>query len=356
MSEPTISFLTTVYRTEDYLPSMIESVQAQTSPDWELVVVDNGRSAAVADIVRSYDYDPRIRLLRQENRGYRGGVAAAASAATGRYLSVLDSDDRIMPEFVATITDFLRQHPEVDAVGCDAVQFDESEQVQLSASYLDSVGVRWQPCRAMGKLTLKDALAGAIPYYTGAVRRQRWHEVGGYSAADDDVDESVMIWLDLVQQYDVRLIATPLGWYRIRHDSLSREPAKVEAFEQALIAAFTRTAQSAGSDDDRRAVHATVSRLRFHQEMRRARWAFLGGDTPAARRHARRAYAQRPGVRAASVVVALALFPAVLHRMYPLKQQAAAAWLRGRERLAGAGRAFAAGRPRKRTAGAGVSV
>jgi len=47
VSVPLVSFLTTVYGTEDYLSATIESVLAQTSPDWEMVVVDNGLSPSV---------------------------------------------------------------------------------------------------------------------------------------------------------------------------------------------------------------------------------------------------------------------------------------------------------------------
>ena len=132
-SAPLVSFLTTVYGTEDFLPAMIDSVVAQTSPDWQLVIVDNGLSCRVVEIVSRYLPDRRIRLLRQENRGYRGGVTSAAEAATGRYLSVLDSDDKIMPSFVATMAQVIEAEPGIDAVGCDAVQFYDAEQAHLPA-------------------------------------------------------------------------------------------------------------------------------------------------------------------------------------------------------------------------------
>jgi glycosyltransferase involved in cell wall biosynthesis len=171
VSVPLVSFLTTVYGTEDYLPTTIESVLAQTSPDWEMVIVDNGLSSSVVEIVSRYAHDGRIRLIRQENRGYRGGVTAAAVAASGRYLSVLDSDDKIMPSFVSAMADVISAEPGIDAVGCDAVMFNDAEQAHLPLGYLASLGVRWQPRYASQRLTLSDALAGLIPYYTGIVRR-----------------------------------------------------------------------------------------------------------------------------------------------------------------------------------------
>jgi hypothetical protein len=333
VSVPLISFLTTVYGTEDYLPAAIESVLAQTSPDWEMVVVDNSMSPSVVEIVSRYADDGPIRLIRQENRGYRGGVTAAAEAASGRYLSVLDSDDKIMPSFVSVMADVIAAEPGIGAVGCDAVQFDDAGQAHLPSGYLASLGVRWQPRYASQRLTLSDALAGIIPYYTGIVRRDAWQQAGGYAAHDPDVDESVVIWLRLVQVCDVRLINAPLGWYRIRDNSLSRDPAKKEAFEQALITAFSRTAQSTASASDRIVAEDTVARLRYQQELRRARWALLDGEIRSARRHARLAFAYSPGLRPGLVLASLAISPRVLQRLHPHKQRAAAAWLRVRERL-----------------------
>ncbi|HSK59091.1 MAG TPA: glycosyltransferase family A protein, partial [Actinomycetospora sp.] len=98
---PAFSFLTTAYRAEDTLGRTIDAVLAQTRTDWELVVVDNGLDDAIAGIVEPHLADPRIRLVRQENRGPIGGVRTAAEHATGRYLVVLNADDAITTDFCA---------------------------------------------------------------------------------------------------------------------------------------------------------------------------------------------------------------------------------------------------------------
>jgi hypothetical protein len=342
VQRPFVSFLTTAYQTEDYLAEMIDSVLAQTSADWELVIVDNGLSNAVAQIVESYSHDPRIRLVRQQNRGYRGGVMAAAAVALGRYFCVLDSDDMVLPGFVTTIAEFIEHHPEVDAVGCDAVHYDESNLVHLPTGHLDSLGVRWQPRFAREHLTMTDLLSGVIPYYTGAVRREAWEAVGGYAKVDVDIDDSemplyadhvtdVQMWIRLVQGYDLRLIDARLGWCRIRRESLSRDQAKVEAFEVALISTLSRAAESASSAAEGEAANSIISRVRFHQELRRARGALLDGDISGARQHARQAYSLQPGVRAALVLASLAVSPTALRRLHPYKQRATTWWRRVRE-------------------------
>lgn len=342
---PFISFLTTAYQTEDYLADMINSVLTQTSADWELIIVDNGLSEVIASVVRSYGHDRRVKLVRQPNRGYRGGVMAAASVALGQYVCVLDSDDMVMPEFVKTIANFVEHHHEVDAVGCDALHYDESHLVHLPTGHLDSLGVRWHPRFAREKLTMTDLLSGVIPYYTGAVRRSAWEAVGGYAEVDFNVDDDaetplyadhvtdVQMWIRLIQGYDVRLIDARLGWCRIRSGSLSRDKAKVEAFEMALITTLSRAAGSAGSAAVGEAPNPMIRRVRFHQELRRARGALLDGDIKGARQHARQAYRFQPNIRAAVVVATLAVSPTALRRLHPYKQHATTWWRRIREQV-----------------------
>lgn len=69
---PFISYLVTAYQTEKYVGETIRSVLTQTRSDWELVVVDNGNSDEMAAVVGNFTSDPRIKLIRQENKGVRG--------------------------------------------------------------------------------------------------------------------------------------------------------------------------------------------------------------------------------------------------------------------------------------------
>jgi glycosyltransferase involved in cell wall biosynthesis len=331
-AHPRFSFLTPAYGTEAYLPSTIESVLAQTSPEWELVVVDNGNSDAISAIVESYAHDSRIRLVRQENRGYTGGVMAAAAVAHGDYLCVLDSDDQLMPRYVETVAAFLDADPDLDAVGCDAHLFVDSEERPSGRGYLHSTGTRLPSPRGE-RLTVADVLGGRVPYYTGAIRRDAWDAVAGYAPGVAGMDESVLIWLRLADRFRVLVIPHRLARYRIRETSLSRDPQKIEEFERCLTRTFEQFAQESGSPAHRAAIQRPLRRLRYHQALRRARWSFLDGDVPAARRFAREAFAYEHSARAAAVVASLAVAPRALSAAYPIKQRLAAAGRRLRPRI-----------------------
>lgn len=330
-SPPRISFLTSAYRTEAFLPDTIASVVAQTNGAWELVVVDNGNDDALAAIVSNHD-DPRIKLVRQENKGYSGGVMAAAAAASGEYVAVLDSDDQLMPEFVEVMLAQFDHHPVVDVVACDAHLFSDDGDQPDGRGYLRSVGVRVPPAEG-DVLTVEDVLAGRVPYYTSVIRRTAWEAVGGYDPGIEGIDESVLIWLRLASRFRIRLLRDRLARYRVRSDSLSRDPDKVEAFEKALISTFELFGEQTTNPGHRRIVEGPIRRLRYHQALRRARWAFADQDVTGSLRFARDAFRYRPTPRAAAVVVLLQLAPTVLRRVYPLKQRLTQVARRARQRI-----------------------
>ncbi|QLY27727.1 glycosyltransferase family 2 protein [Nocardia huaxiensis] len=315
---PAFSFLTTAYKTEDYLRDTIDSVVAQTIPDWELVVVDNGMSDEIAAIVGEYAAsDRRIRLVRQENKGYDGGVMAAAAAATGRYFVVLDSDDQVLPGYCETIQRAFDAEPDIAAVGCDAVRFDDTG-ADLPVGYYRSTNVKQKPDPTK-RLRLADLLGGLVPYYTAAVRREAWEAVGGYDRGGQELHESVAIWIRMVRDYDIRVLPQRLARFRIRSDSMSRDPAKVEAFMAELERSFAWAAPE--DPEAQAALDKTLRTFRYHVLLRRAQLAFLDRDDKAAAQAAKDAFGQRKTVRAAAIVAAVSLFPGALRRVHPVKQE-----------------------------------
>ena len=74
MNDKLVSIITPLYNSERFVGQTIESVLAQTYPEWEMIVVNDGSKDNGPDIVRQYAAkDKRIKLLEQEN----GGCASA---------------------------------------------------------------------------------------------------------------------------------------------------------------------------------------------------------------------------------------------------------------------------------------
>lgn len=115
-----------VYNRAHVLGRAIRSVLTQTFVDLELVVVDDGSSDGVGDVVSSFS-DPRLRL---ERLAHRGGVARARNVgigqARGDLVAFLDSDDEWLPSKLERQIERLRQHPAGRAVVfCQFVRHDD---------------------------------------------------------------------------------------------------------------------------------------------------------------------------------------------------------------------------------------
>lgn len=92
--KPLVSILTPAYKAEPYIGQAIESVLAQTMPDWELIIVEDCSPDNTAQVVERYLDDPRITLLRNEqNLGEGASRNRALEVARGEWITLLDADD-----------------------------------------------------------------------------------------------------------------------------------------------------------------------------------------------------------------------------------------------------------------------
>ena len=80
----------------EYLPDAINSVLAQSMPDFELIVVDDGSTDDTRAVVEAFD-DERIRYLYKENAGLAAARNFAADHSRGRFTAIHDDDDIMLP-------------------------------------------------------------------------------------------------------------------------------------------------------------------------------------------------------------------------------------------------------------------
>ena len=95
---PLVSIVIPVYKAEDLLPRCLDSILAQTMPDWECVMVDDGSpdgSGAVCD--RYAAQDSRFKVIHKVNEG--GSIArnVGVENACGKWLYFVDNDDVLAP-------------------------------------------------------------------------------------------------------------------------------------------------------------------------------------------------------------------------------------------------------------------
>ena len=121
---PVISILTPLYNTPPtYLQQFLDSVQTQTAPNWQLVLVD-ASDADHTDVEHTVQAraasDPRIVYRKIENKGIAANTNEAAKLATGTYLALADHDDMLAPHAVYCMS------KQLAAAGADFAYSDEA--------------------------------------------------------------------------------------------------------------------------------------------------------------------------------------------------------------------------------------
>ena len=96
-----ISVIIPVFRVEAYLRRCMDSVLTQTYENMEIILVDDGSDDDCPAICDAYArQDARVQVIHQKNAGLSGARNAGIERAKGRYLSFVDSDDYLAPDFL----------------------------------------------------------------------------------------------------------------------------------------------------------------------------------------------------------------------------------------------------------------
>ncbi len=104
--KPLVSVIIPALNVEPYLARCLDSLLAQTYRPLEIIVVDDGSTDGTADVMRRYEEQhPEVHTISQRHRGLGPARNAALSIAHGRYVSMIDADDWVEPDFVADMVE-----------------------------------------------------------------------------------------------------------------------------------------------------------------------------------------------------------------------------------------------------------
>jgi glycosyltransferase involved in cell wall biosynthesis len=126
-----ISVLLPVFNGEKTVLSAVKSIQAQTIPNWELIIVDDGSSDNSYQICASEaQKDQRIKLYRNpQNLGLAKTMNKLVALARGKYIAIQEQDDRSIVDRLEKEANFLDSNPEFGIVSGIAIWVDKDDEV-----------------------------------------------------------------------------------------------------------------------------------------------------------------------------------------------------------------------------------
>lgn len=123
-STPALSVVLTVYNMESCLKACLDTIQAQTFDDYELICIDDGSSDGSCDILESYtQIIPHMRIIKQKNKGAAAARNLGMAQASGTFTMLLDSDDVFEPKLFESLTRRTEQ-TNADVVVCRSCELD----------------------------------------------------------------------------------------------------------------------------------------------------------------------------------------------------------------------------------------
>ena len=128
-----VSALVLTYNQADLVRETLASVRAQTYPDLEIVVADDGSTDATPELIRAMAAeDPRIvPVLSTVNRGIPANFNAGLAHCTGEFVAYLGGDDLMLPTKIEKQAAFLRAHAECVVCVHDLEVFDSRTNERL---------------------------------------------------------------------------------------------------------------------------------------------------------------------------------------------------------------------------------
>lgn len=230
MASPTVSVVIPTRDRAQYIVEAIESVLAQTYPDYEIIVIDDGSTDSTRESLAQYVKNDRLRYERQDALGVSAARNHGVRLARGRFIALLDSDDLFLPTKLEKQMALFGQDPELGFVHCNFSKFDDQDR---------ELGVR-DTSRHQGSIypqILQEwSVLMAMPCML--VRKVVFETVGGF---DEQMSwaEDMDLWRRIARKYPVGTVSEAL--VKVRVHSASTTFGKVGAadgFKRYLDKAF----------------------------------------------------------------------------------------------------------------------
>jgi len=214
-AQPEVSVITVTYNCAEYLPACIESVRQQTMPDFEHLILDNGSTDGSGKSLRMLQHD-RLRLFGGPKLTVSEARNRLIAEARGKYIAILDADDKCMPTRLEKQLSKMRAEPDLVGVGTWFQRWYQKDDARVKARY---------PVRPAEIAALYRAGIGVVAHSTFLMTKAAFLEAGGYNAALSFAEDFDLIYR-LTQMSPIGVVDDYLVEYCMRH--LDVDPATRE--------------------------------------------------------------------------------------------------------------------------------
>lgn len=206
---PLVSVIMPAYNSKGYIEKAIQSLQNQTYPNWELIIVDDASTDGTVDLVKNeIKENQKVHLLQnRENQGTGLARNLGIKAAKGRYICFLDADDLWFPEKLRVQVEFMQKNDLAMSFSSYRLISEEGEELNETVLALPNLSYsKLLRANYVGNLTGMYDVEKTGKVYSPPIRkRQDW-----------------ALWLSVLKKAGVAQgIQQPLALYRLRKEGVS---------------------------------------------------------------------------------------------------------------------------------------
>lgn len=104
IKNPLVSIIVPTYNVKHYIRECIESILNQTYKNIEIIIVNDGSTDNSMTMINDYVTSiNKIKVINQENQGLSAARNSGIERAKGKYIAMIDSDDKIKPDFIKNL-------------------------------------------------------------------------------------------------------------------------------------------------------------------------------------------------------------------------------------------------------------
>jgi glycosyltransferase involved in cell wall biosynthesis len=208
---PLVSVVMATYNMARFIREAIDSVFAQTYPNWELQVIDDGSTDETRTLVAPYLSDPRVRYQYQENHGQTRAKNTGIRASRGDFIGFLDADDLWLPKKLELQLDLFRHNPSAAIVYSPYFCID-TDRIPLPTHI---------PRLFRGQISGRLLIENCVGFCSVLVKRQCFDTLGVF---DETYRMGIdyELWLRFSTRYRFDYLREPTALYRIWPGQMSK--------------------------------------------------------------------------------------------------------------------------------------
>jgi hypothetical protein len=215
-----VSVIVPAFNASQTIKETINSISAQTWPNLEIVVIDDGSTDETAGVVESLiDSDDRIRLVRQENRGLPRARNRGVAESRGNFIAPIDADDIWHPDKIR------RQMERMQALGLEnGIVYTLARTIDGESRVTGNKGF----AGFEGRACLRSLIVNFVGNGSGILfRRTAFESVGGYDPTLKS-SEDFHFQSKVARYWKIGAVPQYLTGYRISATAMSKNHKRMK--------------------------------------------------------------------------------------------------------------------------------